>query len=85
MSSGVLSRGLQMQAKKQKFMVFRLDTTQQRTRWVDAETFRSKYKFHQECKKDERPPFPSSLTYDSKFDIHKRKSASKNLFWNVGK
>ena len=65
MSSGVLSRGLQM-PKKQKFMVFRLDTTQQRTRWVE-ETFRSKYKFHQECKKDERPPFPSSLTYDSSF------------------
>ena len=66
-------------------MVFRLDTTQQRTRWVE-ETFRSKYKFHQECKKDERPPFPSSLTYDSKgLDIHKRKHEKGKLFWNVGK
>ena len=52
-----------------------------------TETFRSKYKFHQECKKDERPPFPSSLTYDSKkLDIHKRKpQVKKLLFWNVGK
>ena len=47
-----------------KYMVFRLDTTQQKKRWVVIETFRSKYTFQQECKKDERPPFPSSLTYD---------------------
>ena len=44
-----------------------------------AETFRSKYKFQQECKLDERPPFPSSLTYDSKgLDIHK-KHVSNNI------
>ena len=51
-----------------------------------AETFRSKYKFHQECKKDERPPFPSSLTYDSKAWTFIKENASEGaLFWNVGK
>jgi hypothetical protein len=51
-----------------------------------AETFRSKYKFQQECKKDERPPFPSSLTYDSKAWTFIKEHASKGaLFWNVGK
>ena len=51
-----------------------------------AETFRSKYKFQQECKKDELPPFPSSLTYDSKAWTFIKENASKGaLFWNVGK
>ena len=51
-----------------------------------AETYKSRYKFQQECKEDERPPFPSSLTYDSKAWSFMKKHASKNsLFWNVGK
>ena len=48
--------------------------------------FKSKYKFQQECKEDERPPFPSSLTYDSKAWSFMKEHANKNaLFWNVGK
>jgi hypothetical protein len=51
-----------------------------------AECFRSKYKFQQECKKDERPPFPSSLTYDSKaWTFIKEHATEGALFWNVGK
>ena len=40
----------------------------------------------QECKEDERPPFQSSLTYDSKAWTFIQKHATKGaLFWNVGK
>ena len=51
-------------------------------RWVSVETFRSKYKFHQECKEPERPPFPSSLTYDSKLivDFYKRTCSKGDYF-----
>ena len=86
MSSGVLSRGLQGAFPKAKVYGVRIGhntTDRERGR---AETFKSKYKFQQECKEPERPPFPSSLTYDSKAWKFMNEHASKNsLFWNVGK
>ena len=61
MSSGVLSRGLQgawPDAKVYGVKIGHNTTPREQGR---AETFKSDYKFHQECKEDERPPFPSSL------------------------
>ena len=86
MSSGVLSRGLQgawPDAKVYGVKIGHNTTPREQGR---AETFKSDYKFHQECKQDERPPFPSSLTYDSKAWGFIREYASKgSLFWNVGR
>ena len=86
MSSGVLSRGLQgawPDAKVYGVKIGHNTTPREQGR---AETFKSDYKFHQECKQDERPPFPSSLTYDSKAWGFIREYASEgSLFWNVGR
>ena len=86
MSSWVLSRGLQgawPDAKVYGVKIGHNTTPREQGR---AETFKSDYKFHQECKEDERPPFPSSLTYDSKAWGFIREYASKgSLFWNVGR
>ena len=86
MSSGVLSRGLQgawPDAKVHGVRIGHNTTPQEQGR---AETYKSRYKFQQECKEDERPPFPSSLTYDSKAWSFMKEYANKNaLFWNVGK
>ena len=86
MSSGVLSRGLQLAWPNAKVYGVRIGhntTERERGRF---ETFLSKYKFNQECKESERPPFPSSLTYDSKVWKFIKEHASEGaLFWNVGK
>lgn len=86
MSSGVLSRGLQLAWPDAKVYGVRIGhntTDRERGR---AETFLSKYKFNQECKESERPPFPSSLTYDSKaWEFIKKHASPGALFWNVGK
>ena len=85
MSSGVLSRGLQMPNGFKIYGVRIGHNTTERERGR-AETYVSKYKFNQECKKVERPPFPSSLTYDSKAWTFMKEHASEGaLFWNVGK
>ena len=86
MSSGVLSRGLQMawpNAIVYGVKIGHNTTIQEQGR---ATCLRSKYKFQQECKKTERPPFPSSLTYDSKaWSFIKEKATTGALFWNVAK
>ena len=86
MSSGVLSRGLQgawPDAKVYGVRIGHNTTPQEQGR---AETYKSRYKFQQECKEDERPPFPSSLTYDSKaWSFINEKATKGALFWNVGK
>ena len=66
MSSGVLSRGLQAAWPDARVYGVRIGHNTTAIEQGRAETFKSKYKFQQECKEDERPPFPSSLTYDSK-------------------
>ena len=86
MSSGVLSRGLQSAWPNAKVYGVRIGHNTTRIEQGRAETFKSDYKFHQECKELERPPFPSSLTYDSKAWTFIKEHASKgSLFWNVGK
>jgi hypothetical protein len=86
MSSGVLSRGLQKAWPNAKFYGVQIGHNSTEREIGRAETFHSKYKFQQECKKDERPPFPSSLTYDSKAWTFIKEHATKGaLFWNVGK
>ena len=86
MSSGVLSRGLQAAWPDAKVYGVRIGHNTTRREQGRAETFKSDYKFHQECKEPERPPFPSSLTYDSKAWVFIKEHASKgSLFWNVGK
>ena len=86
MSSGVLSRGLQMAWPDAKVYGVQIGHNTTEKEMGRAETFRSKYKFQQDCKKNERPPFPSSLTYDSKAWTFIKQHATKGaLFWNVGK
>ena len=86
MSSGVLSRGLQNAWPDAKVYGVQIGHNTTEDEMGRAETFRSKYTFQQECKKDERPPFPSSLTYDSKaWTFIKEKATEGALFWNVGK
>ena len=86
MSSGVLSRGLQGAWPDAKVYGVRIGHNTTPREQGRAETFKSDYKFHQECKKPERPPFPSSLTYDSKAWTFIREHAGDDaLFWNVGR
>lgn len=86
LSSGVLSRGLQAawpNAKVYGVKIGHNTTDRERGR---AEFFTSPYKFQQECKEKDRPPFPSSLTYDSKaWNFIKKHASPGSLFWNVGK
>ena len=85
-SSGVINRGLQRAFPNVKcygVMIGHQTTEEEQGR---ATLFKSKYKFTQNCKKSELPPFPSSLTYDSKAWTFVQEKAKKNsLFWNVGK
>ena len=86
MSSGVLSRGLQGAWPDAKVYGVRIGHNTTAREQGRAETYKSKYEFHQECKEPERPPFQSSLTYDSKAWTFIQKHATKGaLFWNVGK
>ena len=86
MSSGVLSRGLQVAWPDAKVYGVQIGHNTTNAEMGRAECYRSKYKFQQECKEIERPPFPSSLTYDSKAWTFIKEHASKgSLFWNVGK
>lgn len=86
MSSGVLSRGLQLawpDAKVYGVKIGHGTTHKERGRAI---TFDSIYKFEQECKEPERPPFPSSLNYDAKcWSFIKEHASNGALFWNVGK
>jgi hypothetical protein len=86
MSSGVLSRGLQLAWPDAKVYGVRIGHNTTERERGRAETFISKYKFNQNCKEVERPPFPSSLTYDSKaWSFIKERASEGALFWNVGK
>jgi hypothetical protein len=86
MSSGVLSRGLQLAWPDAKFFGVQIGHNTTEREMGNAITYKSKYKFTQECKESERPPFPSSLTYDSKvWDFIKKYASKGALFWNVGK
>jgi len=86
MSSGVLSRGLQGAWPNAKVYGVRIGHNTTPREQGRAETFKSDYKFHQECREYERPPFQSSLTYDSKaWTFIKDHATDGALFWNVGR
>lgn len=86
MSSGVLSRGLQLAWPDAKVYGVQIGHNTTEREMGRAETMRSKYKFTQDCKEPDRPPFPSSLSYDSKaWEFIKKYAKSGALFWNVGK
>ena len=86
MSSGVLSRGLQNAWPLAKVFGVQIGHNTTEEEMGRAETFRSNYKFNQNCKKKDRPPFPSSLTYDSKAWTFLQEHGEEGaLFWNVGK
>lgn len=86
MSSGVLSRSLQLAFPNAKVYGVQIGHNTTEREMGRAETMRSTYGFHQECKEYELPPFPSSLNYDSKAWKFMKENASKGaLFWNVGK
>lgn len=84
-SSGVLSRGLQKawpDAKVYGVLTGHGTSDKERGR---AEVIKSKYKFNQKCKLNEKPPFPSSDYYDSKvWSIMQEMAGDDALFWNVG-
>ena len=61
MSSGVLSRGLQLAWPDAKVYGVRIGHNTTERERGRAETFLSKYKFNQECKVRERPPFQVHL------------------------
>jgi hypothetical protein len=83
-SSGTLNRGLQLAwpgAEAHIISVGKALTPESAGRAI---IHHSKYKFQQQTKKTERPPFPSSLEYDSKawsFVIDLAEPG--DLFWNV--
>lgn len=84
-SSGVLSRGLQLAWPEAKFYGVKIGHNTTERERGRAETIDSPYKFIQECKVNDRPPFPSSLTYDSKaWPFIKARASEGALFWNVG-
>ena len=86
MSSGVLSRGLQNAWPLAKVFGVQIGHNTTEEEMGRAETFRSNYKFNQNCKKKDRPPFPSSLSYDSKAWTFLQEHGEEGaLFWNVGK
>lgn len=85
MSSGVLSRGLQLAFPNAKVFGVQIGHNTTEKEMGRAITYRSKYKFVDECKEEDRPPFPSSLTYDSKaWEFIKKHASEGALFWNVG-
>lgn len=84
-SSGVLSRGLQKTWPHAKFYGVKIGHNTTQREQGKAIIHNSQYSFAQECKIAERPPFPSSLTYDSKaWTFIKKFGAKGALFWNVG-
>ena len=84
-SSGTLTRGLQMAFPDKDVHVVSVGH-KMREGVGRARLYLSDYKFTQEVKEEDKPPFPSVPTYDAKAWPVMRKYAKKgSLFWNVGK
>ena len=84
-SSGTLTRGLQMAFPNKDVHVVSVGH-KMREGVGRARLYLSKYKFTQEVKEEDKPPFPSVPTYDAKAWPVMREYAKKgSLFWNVGK
>ena len=84
-SSGTLTRGLQMAFPNKDVNVVSVGH-KMKEGVGRAKLYLSKYKFTQEVKEEDKPPFPSVPTYDAKAWPVMREYAKKgSLFWNVGK
>jgi len=85
-SSGTLTRGLQMAFPDKDVNVVSVGHTMAQWEIGRAKLYLSDYKFTQEVKEKDKPPFPSVPTYDAKAWSVMRKYAKKgSLFWNVGR
>ena len=85
-SSGTLTRGLQMAFPEKDVHVVSVGHTMKQHEVGRAKLYKSKYKFTQEVKGDDVPPFPSVPTYDAKgWSVMKEFGKKGALFWNVGK
>lgn len=83
-SSGTLNRGLQLAFPDLDCHVVSVGHKMKDRERGRAKLWQSPYKFNQEVKTIERPPFPSVLTYDAKAWSFMLKHARKGaLFWNV--
>jgi hypothetical protein len=84
MSSGVLSRGLQMAWPNAKFNIVMTGHVMNEREIGNATSYRSPYKFDQACKVKELPPYPSEIYYDAKvWSFVKQYGTSGALIWNV--
>ena len=87
MSSGTLSRGLQLAWPEAKFYGVQIGHNTTTEEIGRAIAIKKRMPFIKDCKMEDRPPFPSSLTYDSKAWKHILEMGTLNedtLFWNVG-
>ena len=85
-SSGTLTRGLQSAFPHLDVNVVSVGHKMSEREIGRAKLYKSKYKFTDEVKENERPPFPSVLTYDAKaWSVMKEYAKPNALFWNVGK
>ena len=85
-SSGTLTRGLQMAFPDKDVNVVSVGHKMRQHEIGRAKLYLTKYKFMQEVKEEDKPPFPSVPTYDAKaWSIMKKYAKKGSLFWNVGK
>jgi hypothetical protein len=85
-SSGTLTRGLQMAFPDKEVNVVSVGHKMKQKEIGRANLYMSDYKFTQEVKEEDRPPFPSVPTYDAKaWPVMKKYAKKGSLFWNVGK
>ena len=85
-SSGTLTRGLQMAFPDKDVNVVSVGHRMKQNEVGRAKLYMSDYKFTQEVKDKDKPPFPSVPTYDAKaWPVMKKYAKKGALFWNVGK
>ena len=85
MSSGVLSRGLQIAFPNSKVFGVQVGHNTDERERGRASVYKSRYDFRSTCTIKERPPFPSNLWYDAKaWMIVKQNASPDSLFWNCG-
>ena len=85
-SSGTLTRGLQMAFPNKDVHVVSVGHKMKQKEIGRAILHLSDYRFTQEVKEKDRPPFPSVPTYDAKaWSVMRKHAKKKALFWNVGK
>ena len=85
-SSGTLTRGLQMAFPDKEVNVVSVGHKMKQHEIGRANLYLTKYKFMQEVKEEDKPPFPSVPTYDAKaWAVMKQYAKKGALFWNVGK